>query len=199
MSGRYFFVIVSMILVLLCSGAWAAEVSKPGVKASSTAGSDNLNSKRTVSIESSNSKSQAQPLQGLDSTQNAATSARSGEQMTQSVVAAGGITASGGGFILKMTIAQSVAGISTGDGYAAFQGFFTKGGLGDQFVCGDADGNGVISIGDAVFVINYIFAGGPAPFPIAAADADGNGSVSIGDAVYVINYIFAGGPAPEGC
>ncbi len=69
-----------------------------------------------------------------------------------------------------------------------------------QFVCGDADGNGSVSIGDAVYIINYIFAGGPAPSPIAAGDTDCSGSISIGDAVYLINYIFAGGPAPcAGC
>ncbi len=66
----------------------------------------------------------------------------------------------------------------------------------NAFLCGDADGNGSVSIGDAVYVINYIFGGGPAPSPMAAADVDCNGSVSIGDAVYLINYIFGGGPVP---
>ena len=66
----------------------------------------------------------------------------------------------------------------------------------DVFLCGDADGNGMISIGDAVYIINYIFAGGPAPVPLQAGDVDCNGSISIGDAVYLINYIFAGGPVP---
>ncbi len=64
------------------------------------------------------------------------------------------------------------------------------------FVCGDADGNGMISISDAVFLINYIFAGGPAPSPVIRGDADCNGLVTISDAVYLINYIFAGGPQP---
>lgn len=64
------------------------------------------------------------------------------------------------------------------------------------FVCGDADGNGMISISDAVFLINYIFGGGPAPNPVIRGDADCNGLVTISDAVYLINYIFAGGPMP---
>jgi len=59
--------------------------------------------------------------------------------------------------------------------------------------CGDANGDGVISIGDAVWIINYIFGGGPLP---CNGDADGSGTVSIGDAVAIINYIFGGGPAP---
>lgn len=64
------------------------------------------------------------------------------------------------------------------------------------FVCGDANGNGAVSISDVVFLINYIFAGGPAPVPVQAGDANCSGTVSISDAVYVINYIFGGGPAP---
>ncbi len=64
------------------------------------------------------------------------------------------------------------------------------------FLCGDADGNGAVSIADAVFLINYIFAGGPAPNPPAAGDADCSGSISIADAVFLINYIFGGGAPP---
>ncbi len=65
-----------------------------------------------------------------------------------------------------------------------------------QYICGDANGSGAISISDAVFLINYIFSGGPAPSPVLAGDANCSGLVSISDAVYLINYIFAGGPAP---
>ncbi len=64
------------------------------------------------------------------------------------------------------------------------------------FVCGDADGNGAISIADAVYLINYIFSGGPAPAPILSGDADCTGALSIADAVYLINYIFSGGTSP---
>ncbi len=65
-----------------------------------------------------------------------------------------------------------------------------------QFVCGDPDGNTIVTISDAVFLINYIFAGGPAPNPILSGDVDCNAIVTISDAVYLINYIFAGGAAP---
>lgn len=64
-------------------------------------------------------------------------------------------------------------------------------------MCGDADGNGIITISDAVYLINYIFVGGFAPNPICLGDADGNGLITISDAVFLINYIFAGGPAPH--
>ncbi len=71
-------------------------------------------------------------------------------------------------------------------------------GIGDacDFLSGDADNSGVITISDAVLLINYIFSGGPAPCPLRNGDADCSGAVTISDAVYLINYIFAGGPAP---
>ncbi len=69
-------------------------------------------------------------------------------------------------------------------------------GVPPDFVCGDANGSGAVSISDVVFLINYIFSGGPAPNPLAAADANCSGGVNISDAVYLINYIFSGGAAP---
>ena len=71
-------------------------------------------------------------------------------------------------------------------------------GIGDacDYLSGDADNNGIITISDAVFLINYIFSGGPAPCPLRNGDADCNTITTISDAVYLINYIFAGGPAP---
>lgn len=65
-----------------------------------------------------------------------------------------------------------------------------------DFICGDADGNDIVTISDAVYLINYIFAGGLAPNPVLSGDADCNGLVTISDVVYLINYIFAGGTAP---
>ncbi len=71
-------------------------------------------------------------------------------------------------------------------------------GIGDvcEYVCGDANGNGAISISDVVYLLNYIFSGGPAPNPVIAGDANCSGLVTISDAVYLINYIFSGGAAP---
>ncbi len=65
-----------------------------------------------------------------------------------------------------------------------------------QFVAGDANGDGFVSISDAVYLITYIFGGGPAPDPLDSGDADCSGIITISDAVYLINYIFAGGPPP---
>lgn len=68
------------------------------------------------------------------------------------------------------------------------------------YICGDADGNLLVTISDAVFLINYIFSGGPAPTPIQSGDADCNSLVTISDVVFLISYIFSGGAAPcSGC
>jgi len=65
-----------------------------------------------------------------------------------------------------------------------------------QYVCGDADGSGDVTIADAVFLISYIFSGGPEPIPGEAGNADGSGSITIADVVYIIAFIFGGGPNP---
>lgn len=65
-----------------------------------------------------------------------------------------------------------------------------------DYVCGDADGDGLVNISDAVFVIGYIFGGGNAPNPYMAGDANCDALVNISDAVHLIAYIFGGGPAP---
>lgn len=65
-----------------------------------------------------------------------------------------------------------------------------------SYGCGDADGNGSVTISDAVYLITHIFSGGPAPVPPEGGDADCSGMITISDAVYLITYIFAGGPAP---
>jgi subtilisin family serine protease len=82
--------------------------------------------------------------------------------------------------------------------YFSYQSEFNSGciNIGLPYICGDADGSGIVNITDAVYLIAYIFAGGPAPDPLAAGDVDCNGFANISDAVYLINYIFGGGPAP---
>lgn len=64
------------------------------------------------------------------------------------------------------------------------------------YLCGDSDGNSLLSISDAVYLINYVFAGGPAPIPAIAGDTDCNGFISISDAVNVVFFIFSGGQSP---
>ena len=65
-----------------------------------------------------------------------------------------------------------------------------------EYVCGDANGDGVFNILDLTFILNYLYKGGPPPYPIFAGDADGNGSVNILDVAYFVNFLYKGGPAP---
>jgi hypothetical protein len=65
-----------------------------------------------------------------------------------------------------------------------------------DYVCGDADGDGIVNVSDAVHEITYIFGGGPPPDPLASGDVNCDETVNISDAVYLIAYIFGGGPEP---
>ncbi len=77
-------------------------------------------------------------------------------------------------------------------------GFFSQQNLPD-FVAGDVDGSGIVTISDVVFLINYIFAGTQAPPNPDSADTDCSGMITISDAVYLINFIFSGGASPRYC
>ena len=83
----------------------------------------------------------------------------------------------------------------TGDGFE-YTPEVVSGTVTISYLCGNANGDGDISVADAVFIINFVFKGGPAPEPIESGDADFDGSTNLADAVYLVNYIFRGGPAP---
>jgi hypothetical protein len=68
--------------------------------------------------------------------------------------------------------------------------------IGSWYVCGDANGNGVLNVADAVYIISYIFRAGPAPEPLEAGNPNCDGNINAGDAVYIVAYIFRGGPPP---
>jgi hypothetical protein len=67
--------------------------------------------------------------------------------------------------------------------------------------CGDANGDGFISITDAVALIGYVFNGVPVPADCGYAqgkgDFNGDGFISITDAVACIGYVFTGTPCPK--
>ncbi len=130
-------------------------------------------------------------------TPNASQRPAAGEQIKWQVIAGGGANnGSSANYRLSGTAGQTAVGGGSSANYGLGQGFWQPFSTGQQYVCGDADGNGIITISDAVYLISYIFGGGPAPVPVLAGDADCNGIITISDAVYLINYIFGGGPAP---
>ena len=60
-------------------------------------------------------------------------------------------------------------------------------------LCGDANGDGQISVADIFYMINNLFAGGPPP--VNSFDVNGDGNTTVADIFYMINFLFAGGPA----
>lgn len=63
--------------------------------------------------------------------------------------------------------------------------------------CGDASGDGDVTLGDAVFLVNLIFRDGPEPLSYTASDVNADGGVNVADAVYIINFVFKGGSSPN--
>ena len=62
--------------------------------------------------------------------------------------------------------------------------------------CGDANGDGKITVSDVVYLVNYLFKGGPVPKPFESGEANCDGKVTVSDVVYLVNYLFKGGPVP---
>lgn len=67
-----------------------------------------------------------------------------------------------------------------------------------DYVCGDANGDGVTSVGDIVYNVNYLYKNGDPPEPIEAGDANCDGIVNVGDVVFLVSYLYKDGPLP-GC
>jgi hypothetical protein len=66
------------------------------------------------------------------------------------------------------------------------------------YICGDANGNGIVNIQDITFLINFLYKGGASPNPLQAGDANASGLINIQDITYLINYLYKQG-APPNC
>lgn len=66
-----------------------------------------------------------------------------------------------------------------------------------DFVCGDANGDELISLSDPAYLISFLYEEGPPPESKRAGDPDGNGTIDLADVAYLIAYLYKGGPAPE--
>jgi hypothetical protein len=77
-----------------------------------------------------------------------------------------------------------------------------SGTLSIEVICGDVNGDGLVSTPDVVYLLNYLFKGGlpplcaPEPY-LACGDVNSDDHVSVSDIVYLISYLFKGGPEPD--
>ena len=62
-----------------------------------------------------------------------------------------------------------------------------------DYVLGDANGDGKVTITDAVYVVNYILGQPAADFCEEAADLNGDNNITITDAVMIVNIILGQG------
>jgi hypothetical protein len=66
-----------------------------------------------------------------------------------------------------------------------------------QFIRGDANCDGCVSLRDGYDIAALLFMGVPLPCACPdATDADDNGVVDVADSVYILAFVAAGGPAP---
>jgi PKD repeat protein len=65
-----------------------------------------------------------------------------------------------------------------------------------DYICGDANSDGVVNVSDVMFIRSYMFGGGATPSPLESADADECGSVNISDIAYIQEFVWLEGPAP---
>ncbi|MDH4223459.1 MAG: M20/M25/M40 family metallo-hydrolase [candidate division Zixibacteria bacterium] len=66
-----------------------------------------------------------------------------------------------------------------------------------DYLPGDANADGDVTVADVIYLINYFFKSGPYPEPYGAGDCNNDGSITVSDIVYLINHLFKGGPSPR--
>ena len=64
-----------------------------------------------------------------------------------------------------------------------------------DFICGDIDNDGEMSIGDVTYVAAFMFKFGPPPDYPNSANVNQTGDVDISDLTFLVNYMFKHGPA----
>jgi hypothetical protein len=67
-----------------------------------------------------------------------------------------------------------------------------------DFLRGDANSDGVLSLADAYFIYSHVFRDHAAPECREAGNANGDRKIDVADAIWIVNYLFRNGPAsPE--
>jgi hypothetical protein len=65
---------------------------------------------------------------------------------------------------------------------------------GGDFVCGDCNGDGRISVGDATHLVGFIHRGGAQP--VGDSDVNQDGRISVADANYIVTFLYRNGTPP---
>ena len=98
------------------------------------------------------------------------------------VVGSGGGEMTSASYAMQSTVGQTAIG-TLGDGYTIEAGYWYRDAGGESEVCGDVNGDGVVTAADAVIALEI--AAGSRPFD-AAADVDGDGVVTSLDAMMIL-------------
>ena len=99
-----------------------------------------------------------------------------------SVVVSGGCEIASASYAMQSTVGQTAIG-TLGDGYTIEAGYWHRIAGGESEVCGDVNGDGVVTAADAVIALEI--AAGSRPFD-SAADVDGDGVVTSLDALMIL-------------
>lgn len=102
--------------------------------------------------------------------------------LSWSVVGSGGGEMTSASYAMQSTVGQTAIG-PLGDAYTIEAGYWYRDAGGESEVCGDVNGDGVVTAADAVIALEI--AAGSRPFD-AAADVDGDGVVTSLDAMMIL-------------
>jgi hypothetical protein len=104
-----------------------------------------------------------------------------------SVVGSGGCEMTSASYAMQSTVGQTAIGVAS-DSYTIEAGYWHRIAGGESEVCGDVNGDGVVTAADAVIALG-IAAGGSAscdPETFTAADVSGDGCVTSLDALMIL-------------
>jgi hypothetical protein len=108
--------------------------------------------------------------------------------LSWNVISGGGGEMHSDNYAMQSTVGQTAIG-TLGDGYTIEAGYWHRIAGGESEVCGDLNGDGVVTAADAVIALEI--AAGSRPFD-SAADVDGDGMVTSLDALMILQAAVGG-------